>query len=111
MIFKVSEPHCRTTETGAWYNAENGIHMADQREFTGISRAKLNGLRTELGKLGIEIPEGDDVEVKGPLGVRLRATYNEPGQTLLLAITDKPVFVSENQIWRAVENGAGSLGS
>lgn len=85
--------------------------MADQREFTGISRAKLNGLRAELGKWGIEIPEGDDVEVKGPLGVKLRATYSEPSETLRLAITDKPAFVSEKRIWKVVENGAGGLGA
>ena len=83
--------------------------MADHREFTGISRAKLNGLRAELGKYGVDIPEGDDVEVKGPLGVKLRAIYDEPTETLRLAITDKPVFVSEKQIWKTVENGASRL--
>jgi len=83
--------------------------MAESREFTGISRAKLNGLRKELGKWGVEIPEGDDVEVKGPMGVRLRAVYSEPAETLRLEITDKPMFVSENQIWKVVENGASRL--
>jgi hypothetical protein len=80
--------------------------MAEHREFIGISRAKLNGLRTELGKWGVEIPEGDDVEVKGPLGVKLRATYTESSETLRLSITHKPAFVSEKQIWKVVENGA-----
>ena len=85
--------------------------MTDHREFTGISRAKLNGLRSDLAKWGVEIPEGDDVEVKGPLGVKLRAVYSEPNETLRLTITDRPAFVSEKQIWKVVENGAARLGT
>ena len=88
-----------------WYN----LAMPSSRDFTGISRAKLNGLRTELKKWGVVIPEGDDVDVKGPFGVKLRATYEEPSETLRLVITDRPALISEGQIWKVVENGADKL--
>lgn len=82
----------------------------DKRSYTGVSRDDVNKLRSELGKYGISIPEGDEVEVKGPLGVKMHVYYDEPNQTLNLAITDKPGYVSEAQIWKVVEMGAGKVG-
>lgn len=80
--------------------------MADQRIFTGISRAQIDAIRVGLKKNGIQMPKGDDVEVSGPFGVKMKVSYDEPKKTLRLAITDKPVFISENQIWKVVESGA-----
>jgi hypothetical protein len=81
----------------------------DKRRYTGITRGNINELRAELGKYGIVIPDGDDVEVNGPLGVKMQVVYDEPGQTLDLAITDKPAYVSVSQIWKVIEMGAGGL--
>ena len=82
----------------------------DKRSYTGITRSDVGQIRDELGKFGITIPEGDDVEVKGPLGVKMQVTYDEPKETLHLAITDRPGYVSEAQIWKVVEMGAGKVG-
>lgn len=81
----------------------------DKRTYTGVSRAALDRVRGELGKYGITLPPGDDVEVKGPLGVKMQVTYSEPDKTLDLAITDKPIFVTENQIWKVIEKSTGKF--
>jgi len=81
----------------------------DKKTFSGIKRADVDKLRNDLGKFGIKIPEGDDVEVAGPLGVKMHVTYSESDEQLDLAIIDKPSFVTESQIWRVVESGAGGL--
>ena len=83
--------------------------MAEEREYGGISRAKLDRLRSDLAAWGVEIPAGDDVEVKGPFGVRLQATYNETMQVLKLRITKRPPLISEKQIWKMVDSGAAKL--
>ena len=81
--------------------------MSDQKEFGGISREHVEMIRKGLSKRGIKVPAGDDVEVAGPLGVRIQMTYNEPDKLLRLRINDKPIFVTENQIWKVIESGAG----
>jgi hypothetical protein len=81
--------------------------MAEQKEFKGISRANVNSIKSGLGKRGIKVPEGDDVEVSGPLGVKVQMTYSESNETLTLRINDKPIFVTESQIWKVIEGGAG----
>jgi hypothetical protein len=82
--------------------------MADHKEFSGISRTNVNSIRNGLNKRGITVPEGDDVEVAGPLGVRVQMTYHEPKGTLRLTITKKPMFITESQIWKVIESGAGN---
>jgi len=82
----------------------------DQKTYTGIRRADVDKIRGELGKYGITIPEGDDVEVKGPLGVKMRVIYDEPNESLNLTILEKPGYVTEGQIWKVVEMGAGKAG-
>lgn len=77
--------------------------MAKTKDLTGITREKLNGFRGKMKKFGVEVPEGDDVEVKAPLGVKMRAIYNEPAKVLTLEILEKPVFVPEAQIWSIVD--------
>jgi hypothetical protein len=79
----------------------------DTRSYPGVTRADINRIRSEIGKFGITIPEGDDVEVKGPLGIKMQMTYDEPGQILQLAITKKPGYVPESQIWKVIESSAG----
>ena len=79
--------------------------MAKTKEITGVDRDRLNAFRGKMKKLGVEVPEGDDVEVKAPFGVKMRATYNEDAQILTLEILDKPIFVPESQIWTVVDSG------
>jgi hypothetical protein len=79
----------------------------DKRSYKGVTRADLEKIRGGLGKFGISMPPGDDVDVKGPLGVKMHVTYREAEGELDLAIVDKPGFVSENQIWKVIESTAG----
>ena len=83
--------------------------MAGNKEYKNISRSDLDTIRKELTKTGIKIPAGDDVEVKGPLGVRMQVVYDESGKSLKLEITDKPFYISESQIWKVIESGAERL--
>ncbi len=85
--------------------------MADHKEFTGVTREKLESIRKDLSKRGIKIPKGDDVEVDGPFGVKMQVSYDETSKKLKLEINEKPIFISENQIWKIVESGAGGLGA
>jgi hypothetical protein len=83
--------------------------MANKKELTGINRLQLDRFRREIGKFGVEIPEGDDVEIKGPFGIRMHAKYDGAAEILTLEITDKPILVPESQIWSFVDNGAARL--
>lgn len=82
----------------------------DKKSYEGVTRADVDKIRGELGNYGISIPEGDDVEVKGPLGVKMHMAYDEPNQTLNLTITEKPGYISEAQIWKVLESSAGKVG-
>ena len=82
----------------------------DTKSYKGVERADVDKIRREIGKFGISIPEGDDVEVKGPLGVKMQMVYDEPNQTLNLTITDKPGYISKGQIWKVLESSAGKIG-
>lgn len=77
--------------------------MAKTKDIHKITREKLNGFRAKMKKYGVAVPEGDDVEVKAPLGVKMRAVYDEPSQILTLEILEKPVFVGEAQIWSIID--------
>ena len=79
--------------------------MAKTKEITDVDRDRLNAFRGKMKKLGVEVPAGDDVEVKAPFGIKMRATYDEAVQTLTLEILDKPLFVPESQIWNMVDSG------
>jgi hypothetical protein len=79
--------------------------MASKKELTDITREKLDGFRGKMKKFGVNVPEGDDVQINAPMGVKMRAKYDETAQTLLLEIVDKPIFVPEAQIWSIVEGG------
>ncbi len=74
-----------------------------ERSYKGVTRADVKEIRSGLGGFGISIPEGDDVEVTGPLGVKMRVQYDEPDQTLTLGIIEKPGYVPESQIWKVIE--------
>lgn len=76
--------------------------------FENVTREKLNEFRGKMKKYGVDVPDGDDVEIKAPLGVRVQATYDEAAQTLTLRIIEKPVYVPESQIWSIVETGMAS---
>ncbi|MBL8181966.1 MAG: hypothetical protein JNL64_10200 [Blastocatellia bacterium] len=79
--------------------------MANTKTITGVDRSKLDSFRGKMKKFGAEVPDGDDVEIKAPFGVKMRASYVESAETLTLEILDKPVFVPESQIWSIVDSG------
>lgn len=79
--------------------------MPDCKQYGGINRAELNSLREDLAKEGIEIPSGDDVAVRGPYGIELRATYLAEKETLKICITKKPFYIPESEIWKIVDTG------
>ena len=80
----------------------------DKRTYEGVKREDVNRIRGGIGKFGIKMPEGDDVEIKGPLGVKMGFTYDEPNESLTLSIINKPGFVSDSQIWSVIEMTAGN---
>ena len=79
--------------------------MPDCKQYGGINRSELVNLRKDLAGEGIVVPEGDDVEVQGPFGVKLRATYDEQKETLKICITKKPFYIPESEIWKIVDAG------
>lgn len=79
--------------------------MPDCKQYGGITREELNHLKKDLEKEGVVLPEGDNVEVKGPYGIELTAVYNEDKETLKICITKKPFFVPESEIWKIVDTG------
>ena len=78
----------------------------ETKSYTPVTRNDVDKIRRGLGKFGITVPDGDDVEVSGPLGVKMQVTFDEPNETLSLAILNKPGFVSEAQIWKVIESTA-----
>lgn len=79
--------------------------MPEFKRYGGISRAELKKLREDLAAEGVVVPVGDDVEIKAPFGVELRATYDEAKETLKISIVKKPFFVPESEIWKIVDTG------
>jgi len=79
--------------------------MPDCKQYGGIKRGELLNLRKDLADEGIIVPEGDDVEVEGPFGVELRATYIEEKETLKVCITKKPFYIPESAVWSIVDTG------
>jgi hypothetical protein len=79
--------------------------MPDCKQYGGITREELNHLRADLAKEGVTVPQGDDVPIRAPFGVELRATYDEGKETLKICITKKPFFVPESEIWKIVDTG------
>lgn len=79
--------------------------MPDSKQYGGITRAELEKLREDLAAEGVNVPVGDDVEIKAPFGVALRATFDEASETLEIFITKKPFFVPESEVWKIVDTG------
>jgi len=79
--------------------------MPDCKQYGGITRDELLNLRKDLADEGIIVPEGDNVEVEGPYGVKLRATYNEQKETLKICIIKKPFYIPEAAVWNIVDTG------
>jgi len=79
--------------------------MPDCKQYTGIDRAELDSLRKDLARENVHVPDGDDVDVSGPFGIALRATYNEKNQILKICITKKPFFIPESKVWEIVDEG------
>ena len=49
----------------------------EKRTYSGVTRTDVDKIRSGIGKFGIKMPKGDDVEVKGPLGVKMRFEFDE----------------------------------
>jgi hypothetical protein len=79
--------------------------MPECKKYGGITRAELKRLIEDLGKEEVSVPEGDDVELKGPYGIRLRVTYDEPKETLRICITKKPFYIPESEVWKIIDTG------
>ena len=79
--------------------------MPDCKQYGGITRKELVHLRKDLADEGVVVPEGNDVAVKGPFGVELRATYDENKETLKVCITKKPFYIPESEVWKIVDAG------
>jgi hypothetical protein len=79
--------------------------MPECKQYGGINRSELVNLRKDLASEGIIVPEGDDVEVQGPFGIKLQATYDEPKETLKIRITKKPFYIPESEVWKIVDAG------
>ncbi|HRI03026.1 MAG TPA: hypothetical protein PLL77_04730 [Pyrinomonadaceae bacterium] len=83
--------------------------MSETKVFTDVSRERLNRFRRELTQWGVTVPDGDDVQVTGPFGVILRATYEDAAEKLSLSIVEKPMLIPESQVWKFVDNAAAKL--
>jgi hypothetical protein len=79
--------------------------MPDCKQYGGITRDELLNLRKDLADEGIIVPEGDDVEVQGTFGIKLRATYDERKETLKICIVKKPFYIPESAVWNIVDTG------
>lgn len=79
--------------------------MPESKQYGRITRGELDNLRRDLAAEGVVVPVGDDVQIKAPFGVELRAVYNEAKETLKISISKKPFFVPESQIWKIVDAG------
>ncbi len=79
--------------------------MSECKQYDGITRAELANLRRNLAKEKIIVPEGDDVQIEGPFGIKLQAVYDEPNAVLKICITEKPFYIPEAQIWKLVDAG------
>ena len=79
--------------------------MPECKKYGGITRDELVNLRKDLADEGVTVPEGDDVEVSGPYGIKLRATYDQQKETLKICITKKPFYIPESEIWKIVDAG------
>ncbi len=79
--------------------------MPDCKQYIGIERAELILLKKDLAKENVHVPDGDDVNVKGPFGIELRATYDVQRSMLKICITKKPFFIPEYKVWEIVDQG------
>lgn len=79
--------------------------MPECKKYGGITRKELVSLRKDLAEEGINVPEGDEVEVSGPFGVKLSASYDEQKETLKICITKKPFYIPESEVWKIVDAG------
>ncbi len=79
--------------------------MPDCKHYVGITRDELAKLIEDLAKEGVSVPEGDDVQIKAPFGVELRAIYHEAKETLKICIVKKPFYIPESEVWKIVDTG------
>jgi hypothetical protein len=75
------------------------------RSYGGISKDEKEALRMRLRDEGLSVPKGNDVEIEGPMWVRLRAVYERERRLLTVSIVDNPLRIPEKRIWSAVEAG------
>ena len=79
--------------------------MPECKYYGGITRTELQSLRQDLADQGIMLPEGDQVQIQGPFGIKLSADYDESKETLKICITEKPFYIPESEVWKIVDTG------
>lgn len=75
---------------------------ANEKVYTGITRAELEALKSNLRSAGFNPPSGDDVTIRG-MGVVLDARYRESEKTLTITIRETPPFVSYGFIFGKID--------
>ena len=76
--------------------------MDDCREYTGITREKLDSLKQGMKQNGLTPPEGDSGTIEA-MGVKLSVAYQAEQQTLKFCIVEKPAFIPAAMVWGQVE--------
>ena len=76
--------------------------MDDCKEYTGITRQKLQTLKEGLKQRGMTPPEGDSGTIEA-MGVKLSVTYVADAQTLKFCIVEKPAFIPAAMVWGQID--------
>ena len=77
--------------------------MPNSKEYSSITRSRMDCLRQNLAAKGIMVPNADNVNAEY-MGVHLSINYDEANQLLKVDIVDKPVFMPESLIWGFIDN-------
>ena len=76
--------------------------MPDCRRYEGITQERLDGLRQDLLRIGITVPEDGNGTVEA-MGVKLSVAYAAAEQALDVCILEKPAFIPTSLVWGQVE--------
>ncbi|MGH9470036.1 MAG: hypothetical protein ACRD1N_06820 [Terriglobia bacterium] len=76
--------------------------MAEEKEYTGVTRATLDCLKQDLQTMGVASPEGDSGTIEYQ-GVKLSIVYDSAGEKLTVWVLQKPGFVPESLVWQLLD--------
>ena len=77
--------------------------MDDCKEYGGITRERLDGLKQGMRQKGLTPPEGDSGVIES-MGVKLSVTYNADAQVLKFCILEKPAFIPAAMVWGQIDS-------